>query len=403
MLLKKSNCGIIIKKVVIKMNLEDLQRLRKRAYSFMMWGLLLFLVAVFLVFAFGAGDVPVLVYIAMVFVFAGIGLMGYGFYENKSIEKKFKNYFMKKILDEELPGSVYHESMGISLNEIYSGQLLKKADRSRTEDLIEGVVNNVSYKTCDLRLEERVVHTTGNGHRTVTYVPYFIGRYFIFDFNKEVNGDVFVTESSVPGYCSNLKKVSMESFEFNKTFKVFATDELSAFYVLTPQMMATLIDFEKRNPGCLMFHMTTNKLHVAINNKIDTFSINFTQRIDKRLVNQFRRQFGLISEIVEGLKLDNTIFKEASEAEEQLEAVTEELQEDVASVAVAAGVVNELAEQQEQAEEEAEVLEEKVSEETEVLEEKVSEEVETLEEKVNEEARALEEKVNEETEALEEK
>ena len=107
-----------------------------------------------------------------------------------------------------------------------------------------------------------------------------------------------------------MKKISMESEEFNKKFKTYAHDDLSAFYVLTPHLMVSLLDLEKQNPGCIMISMNSNIMYMAINNNRDTFSLKMNQKIDDTLVELFRRDMSVINNIISEMKLNNKIFKE---------------------------------------------------------------------------------------------
>lgn len=225
------------------------------------------------------------------------------------IQKEFKSTCMGKIINEVLPGSTYNEKMGIPLNDIYKYNILKKADRSRMEDLIEGSIDDVKFKTCDLVLEERRVHTDGKGNTTVTYVPYFVGRFFEFDFNKNFKGDIIVTEAPMfkP---AKMQKISLESEEFNKKFKTFANDEFSAFYVLTPQLMMSLLDLEKANPGAISIAINSNKLAFALNNNRDTFSLKMNKTINGDILEAFKNDAKIIYDIVNEMKLNNKIFKE---------------------------------------------------------------------------------------------
>ena len=93
-------------------------------------------------------------------------------------------------------------------------------------------------------------------------------------------------------------------------FKTYANDDLSAFYVLTPHLMVSLLELEKENPGCIMMSMNSNILYMAINNNRDTFSLKMNQKIDDRLIGLFEKDMNVINNIIEEMKLNNKIFKE---------------------------------------------------------------------------------------------
>lgn len=248
--------------------------------------------------------------LALIFlIIPSIIFIAVGSIKFKSIEKDFKNNCMGKIVDEIVPGAKYFPKLGIPLHEIYNYKLLKKGDREYIEDLIQGEVNGVKFRTCDLKLEERRVHHNSNGGTTVTYVPYFIGRFFEFDFNKTFKGDLILTENSMIKPFG-MQKISLESEEFNRKFKTFAKDEFSAFYVLTPQFMMALLDLEKTNPGAISISINSNKMAIALNNNRDTFSLKINQPITDYVFQSFKRDMKVVNQIIDELSLNNKIFKE---------------------------------------------------------------------------------------------
>lgn len=289
--------------------LETLEQQRKKCFHFKTWGIVGIVASVILLILAAASGIMVLPLICILLLITAIVFTIVGMIKFKKIERDFKNIYMQKIVDEILPGSTYQENMGIALNDVYRSGLLKEADRSRSEDLIVGNYKGVHFKTSDLQLLERREHVDNNGHRVITYVPYFTGRFFIFDFNKNFKGNIVITEASF-SKPYGMKKISMESEEFNKKFKTYANDDLSAFYVLTPHLMVSLLDLEKENPGCIMISMNSNQMYMAINNNRDTFNIKINQKIDDRLVNLFIHDMSVITNIINEMNLNNKIFKE---------------------------------------------------------------------------------------------
>ena len=179
-------------------------------------------------------------------------------------------------------------------------KLLKKGDREYIEDLIQGEVNGVKFRTCDLKLEERRVHHNSNGGTTVTYVPYFIGRFF--EFGVDVNDQTyiefvdywenfnchkfkifFILSSGERGqvYANSLTKVTggvwsrtgtgnqQRVYNVNNFIKLTHFDSTYGYYPETPNearknavafqntidTLITLADFER---ACLRHELTAN-------------------------------------------------------------------------------------------------------------------------------------------------
>ena len=289
---------------------EQLEAIRKKCPQFIFGGIATIVLGLIFIFLLTMVIGDVCVFLGFIAIITGSVLIIIGSNRFSKVAREFKDACMQEIIDQVLPNAQYSYNMGIPLSEVYKDGLLKRADRAYSEDLITGNIKGVSFKTCDLKLEERRVRTDSKGNTTVTYVPYFIGRYFVFDFNKNFKGDIVITEGMLPKTFRGLKKIELESEEFNKKFKTYAVDDLSAFYVLTPHLMVSLLELEKNNPGCISISMNSNKLCMAINNNRDTFSVKLNRKIDNMLVELFKAEMNVINEIVDEMNLNNKIFKE---------------------------------------------------------------------------------------------
>jgi len=226
----------------------------------------------------------------------------------RKLSKQFKYDVLVKVFEELMPGTKYNPDAGLSQMDVYATEFLKRADRFYSEDLISGVMEDVSYISSDVRLEERHVEQTKNGTR-VYYVPYFVGRVFKFSFNKEFDGYLQVLEGGSPLSNRKFQKVQLESIDFNKKFKTYATSDLSAFYVLTPDIMEAIMHVEQRNPGRIGLSFSGDILYIAINNNKDTFELKMFKTIDNSVVEDFKKDLLVIKDVIIALKLNNNLFK----------------------------------------------------------------------------------------------
>jgi len=224
------------------------------------------------------------------------------------IKRRFKHEVLSHFFEEAIPGTKYFPEQGLMPVDVYQTEFLKRADRFHSEDLIRGQMDDVEFVSSDVRLEERHVQHTKNGTR-VYYVPYFIGRVFIFTFNKEFDGRLQVLEAGSPLSDFKFLRVKLESIDFNKKFRTFATNELTAFYILTPDIMEALFEVEKRNPGRIGLSFQGDHLYIAINNNKDTFEIKMFQKIDDHMMDEFKRDLLVIQDFIHTLKLNTKIFK----------------------------------------------------------------------------------------------
>jgi UPF0716 family protein affecting phage T7 exclusion len=227
------------------------------------------------------------------------------------VKKRFKIEFLVDIIKQAMPDAVYQPEAGLSPQEVYQTEFLKRADRFHSEDLMYGTIEDVAFRASDVKLEERHVQHTKNGTR-VYYVAYFLGRVFHFTFNKEFEGYLQVLESGSPLVNRGFKKVELESVDFNKKFRTFSSSDLSAFYVLTPDIMERIMDLEKSHPGRIGFSFNAESLYIAINNNKDTFELKMFKPVDDQMVDEFRKDLDAVRQIVLLLKLNSKIFKSST-------------------------------------------------------------------------------------------
>jgi len=245
----------------------------------------------------------------LILLIPGLVYMIMGTSKFSKLSKKFKNEVLREVISGFVEDGVFDPDRGLDMNTVYNTEFLKRADRSHTEDYLSGKIDGVEFISSDVKLEERHVEHTKNGTRTY-YVAYFLGRIFEFDFNKSFEGYLQVLEGARPQSKRKFDKVKLESVVFNKKFKTYATNDHTAFYVLTPHLMEALLSFEENNKGKIYFSFIGSKLYLGINNFKDTFELKMFKVLDESSFEEFKKELYVIKEVVTELKLNNNIFKE---------------------------------------------------------------------------------------------
>ncbi|MDA3932525.1 MAG: DUF3137 domain-containing protein [Tenericutes bacterium] len=240
-------------------------------------------------------------------IFIAVGASGFS-----KVKREFKETFLADMFNELIPGIEYRPKDGLDKQVVYSGEFLKKADRYHCEDYLEGKIDDIDFVSSDVRMEERRVRHTKNGTQTY-YVPYFIGRVFKFDFHKELAGSLQVLETGSPYSRRRFKKVELESIDFNKKFKVYAENEHTAFYILTPDIMEAIFSLEKRHPGSISFSFLDQQLYLAINNNKNTFELKLFTKVSQEMIETFRKDLLVVKDVIHTLKLNNSLFKKREE------------------------------------------------------------------------------------------
>lgn len=288
------------------MDFNEIEITRQKCKKIVNIGYLLIGVGVILFFFLSTQDFP---FIGMILFLIGGIVTGVGYSRFNKISQLFKNKYLKELIESSFDKAEYFPNKGVDIKEIYSSDLVKKADRYHLEDLIKGEYEGVSFQTCDVKLEERHVRRTKNGTQ-VYYVTYFLGRYFSFDFPKDFKSKILVTEGMPSVFGKNYKKIELESVEFNKKFKTYTKDEHDAFYVLTPHLMESILNLEKQNPGTVGLSFIGNKLTIMLDNRINTFELKLSKKIDESAVESLKKDLEVIKKIVHELRLNRNIFIE---------------------------------------------------------------------------------------------
>ncbi|HOO44394.1 MAG TPA: DUF3137 domain-containing protein [Bacillota bacterium] len=287
-------------------NYKEFNQIKKQSEKNVIIGGSIMAIGVILAVIGNAGQNGLMI-VGIIIGIVGLIVLGMGLAKFQNLRKSFKNTVLKKMFEETLPGITYEPDMGLSQQIVYSTDFLKRADRFYSEDYLAGKVDDVDFVSSDVKLEERHVQHTKNGTR-VYYVAYFVGRVFRFSFNKDFVGSLQVLEAGSP-HSGGYKKVQLESVDFNKKFKTYATEDITAFYILTPDIMEALFKLEQRNPGRIGISFHGEHMYVAINNNKNTFEIQMFRQIDDSMVKEFERDLMVIKDFIMTLKLNTHLFK----------------------------------------------------------------------------------------------
>ena len=212
------------------------QQVCKKANTYLIIGIILCVLGVILM--------PVLDFLIILLI-VGIVLICVNSSMKSSLSKKFKNEFIVSYVKEVYPDSVYDPNVGIAKERILEPGFFQSPDRYYLEDYLKASYDGVDFEMSDFTFQERHVTTDSKGHTHTTYVTYAKGRFMIFDFKREFNQVLKVVETAQLGLNTRgLEKIETESVDFNKKFKTYSSDPLTAFYVLTPQIQLKLLELD---------------------------------------------------------------------------------------------------------------------------------------------------------------
>lgn len=221
----------------------------------------------------------------------------------KKYTSAYKQMFLSTVLEKEFEDVKMNFDQGFSADEIRDGHLVTLYDRFYSDDYISGKYNNIFFECSDIKVQDVV-----RSGKTTTVVTRFQGMYMKVNLKKQFSGWTVVREKEFldngnpRGFFSGmpqLEKVNFESEQFNQKFSVYSSDGEEAFYLLTPRFMDKMMEIEARYEGRCLFGFLNGQLHMAIDSRVDHFSVDMFEKVDKNKINEHQGEINMIKGLVE--------------------------------------------------------------------------------------------------------
>ena len=233
----------------------------------------------------------------------------------------FKNKVIKQIINSVHPGLKYNPTSHIRLKHFKEADLFNcYVDDFDGDDLVEGMIGSTQIQFSELHVKTRLT----DEEESVLYhfrKRVFDGLFFRADFNKHINGEVFVfpdkTEKHFGRFVHKFQKLSslwgqlikMDSPIFEQYFKVYASDKIQAHYILTPRLMKGLVDFRQKANRDICISFRGECIYLAIPYKKTLFEPRLFKKMDEfSSVWEYFHDIFLALSIVNELNLNTRIW-----------------------------------------------------------------------------------------------
>jgi len=291
--------------------IEEIEKLRKNV---LYKTIACFVVIItIIILTIGFTNIPALIVFELV-----IGMLITGLITKKD-QKAFSDLYKKEIViaafNKVCTDIQFNLDNGIPYQTIAATEMMYMGDRYFSNDYITGKYKSINFEMSDVEIQEE--HTDSDGDSS--YVTIFKGQWYIFDFNKTFKANIQVCEKSFRNSRrkslfvkkeEKYKKVELEDIDFNKVFKVYAQNELDAFYVLTPNTMEKIKSVNNKIRGDLLFCFIDNRLHIGLYNNRDLFEASIFKKVDiNKATQKTLGEISIITNFVDILSLDNDLFK----------------------------------------------------------------------------------------------
>lgn len=146
--------------------------------------------------------------------------------------------------------------------------------RYHSSGLIEGKIGKTAFIFAEVLAEDATKEGVSEH-----YTDLFRGTFFVADLHKTLDWDTLVYPDAVKYfsrlllgkmsrekqfYDKNYQRVKLEDVEFERYFEVYGTDQTESRYILSPSLMARIVDFKNRTKKNIQFSFNNSKVYFAI-------------------------------------------------------------------------------------------------------------------------------------------
>lgn len=236
-----------------------------------------------------------------------------------SLQHDLKENLVSRVLRFWNPDLEYVPNGSIGEDEFRASHLYSSTwNRYRGEDLVRGRSGATDFRFCELRVTRK---EQKRSEGTV-----FSGLFFVADFHKSFRGRTFVlpdvaerTFGSLGRALQGLQSVdgadlvTLENVEFEKYFRVYATDPVEARYLLTPSLMERIVRLRKNGASEIRIAFARQKLHLAMPLSHDLFALDPTKSaISEEGMRTWIGELELAIGLVEELDLNTRIWSKGA-------------------------------------------------------------------------------------------
>lgn len=234
----------------------------------------------------------------------------------------FKHGVFAEAVSLAVPGMTYLPDSMVPEGSFVSGGLYEsRIDLYSGEDCFRGRCGATDLMFSELHVQRKDTSTDSKGRTKTHWVTVFKGIYMVADFHKDFSCRVEIVPDvaeanfgwlgrKMQGISGDL--VRLENPEFEKAFKVTASDQLAARYLLTPDMQERFLELRGKWSSGISAAFVDSCLHLAIPQREDWFEPDVAVPAgDVEVLNGFLIQLMIVLHITETLDLNTRIWTKA--------------------------------------------------------------------------------------------
>lgn len=300
-------------------NLESLRKklLNKAIFVLVFFGLCTLVGIILFVIQFFDYNDMIYYFVGFVLLIVGVVGMIVGISQlNKKLANAFKEEFDKNYL-KEIYGDDFQifYKKGLSFSYLQQSDVLRSPDHYYSSNLFTSTYKGVQIEGCNYCAEFIHVTTDSKGHtKKVTYS--YPGKAYVFTFPRQFK-EYFCSfeKGAISEFYrtpSKRSEVEFESVEFNKKFKSYSSDQTFAFYLMTPQVQLSLLEFDEKVKSKIVFVVDGNKLFVFMNNYESAARVSVFKKVSQETLNNYLLELSLPLKLIDDFDVDKNKFLDTS-------------------------------------------------------------------------------------------
>lgn len=275
---------------------------------------------------------PELILCAVVVTFVIVAVVSYFFYKKQ--QKVFRKYLLngeyisaykKNVVGKLIPiidkRMNYHPHEGMKEAVFQkSFPLFNTASAYYSEDSVSGQLGTSTFTFAEI-LAEQIISSGSSSQST----DLFRGLLFVANLNKQTDWNTIVYPDKfkyvarfIFGKNSNerarkmnyYERVKLEDPEFEKLFQVYGTDQIESRYILSPALMARMVDLQKKTKLKTQFSFQESKVYIAVHYTFlkSMFSPPLlTSTTNNKSILSYLEKITLMIELIEELNFNSQI------------------------------------------------------------------------------------------------
>jgi hypothetical protein len=209
----------------------------------------------------------------------------------------FKKDHLKQSIESRFPTIKYDMNKGFLPIDVYGSKLIERGDIFKSEDMLQGKINNTRFRTADVKIQfERL---SRNGRQIITR---FSGKYYEIELPFVVNKPVYIVNNGAEkfGIKLGLPRVDFEYIDFNNEVDVYASDSEAAFKLLKPKAMENILKLRQKY-GSVAFAFFNKTMVVAMEGR-NSFEFYIHRKIDKHFLETIEQEIQTLIDLSSSMK-----------------------------------------------------------------------------------------------------